>query len=130
MRRSVLAGRAALMLGLVMSASPAMAGSRAQLQDQPFPGPGHHTVMVRATVDPGGQVPPHVHPGLEMGYVLKGEGLLDVAGRPPRPVSAGDSFAIPQGTVHSVRNTGGGELMLLSTYVVEVGKPVLIPVDK
>ena len=39
----------------------------------------------------------------------------------------GDSFAIPPRTVHSVKNTGGGALTMLSTYVVEQGQPIASP---
>jgi quercetin dioxygenase-like cupin family protein len=97
------------------------------LQDQPFPPPKYHTVTVRTVVDAGGEVAPHTHPGLEMGYVLEGEAMLKVAGQPPRPLYGGDSFAIPAGTVHSLKNAGPAALTVLSTYVVEQGQPIASP---
>lgn len=97
------------------------------LQDQPFPPPTYHTATVRTVVDPGGEVVPHTHPGLEMGYVLAGKAVLQVAGSPPRSLSAGDSFSIPARRVHSVRNAGPGPLTMLSTYVVEKGQPIASP---
>ena len=130
MPKSWPAGPAALLLCGLLCAASASAGSRSQLQDQPFPGPKYHTVMVRAVVDPAGQVPPHTHPGLEMGYVIAGRAVLSVQGRPDQPLSTGDSFAIPPMTVHSVRNAGAAPLTILSTYVVETGKPVLSPAGK
>jgi quercetin dioxygenase-like cupin family protein len=97
------------------------------LQDQPFPAPVYHTVTVRTLVDGGGLVPRHTHPGLEMGYVLQGRATLMIQGQPPRPLVAGDSFAIPARTIHSVRNDAPATLIMLSTYVVEQGQPIASP---
>jgi len=97
------------------------------LQDQPFPPPVYHSVTVRTVVDAGGEVLPHTHPGVEMGYVLAGRAVLKIKGRPPRPLSAGDGFSIPTRTVHSVQNAGPGSLTMLSTYVVEKGQPISSP---
>lgn len=97
------------------------------LQDQPFPAPVYHSVTMRTVVDAGGEVLPHTHPGIEMGYVLEGHAVLQVAGQPPRSLSVGDSFSIPARTVHSVQNAGPGPLTMLSTYVVEQGQPIASP---
>jgi quercetin dioxygenase-like cupin family protein len=105
----------------------APAAHRTTLQDQPFPPPKYHTVTVRMVVDPNGNVPPHAHPGLEMAYVLAGQAVLIVQGGPPRSLSTGDSFAMPMGTVHSLRTGGPGPLTMLSTYVVDASKPLVIP---
>jgi quercetin dioxygenase-like cupin family protein len=116
----------ALAIASIASAQPG-AVHKTTLQDQPYPPPKHHTVTVRTVVDAGGLVAPHTHPGLEMGYVLKGQAELRVAGQRPRVLYDGDSFAIPPRTVHSVKNTGGGALTMLSTYVVEQGQPIASP---
>jgi quercetin dioxygenase-like cupin family protein len=97
------------------------------LQDVPFPPPKHHSVTVRTVIDPGGETPRHMHPGVEMGYVLSGEALLTIAGQTPRSLAAGDAFSIPAYTPHSVRNTGAGPLTMLSTYVIDKAKPIVIP---
>jgi len=75
----------------------------------------------------GGEVLPHTHPGVEMGYVIEGRATLRVVGQPSRSLSAGDSFAIPARTIHRVRNDGPGALTMLSTYVVEKGQPIASP---
>ncbi len=100
---------------------------KATLQDQPFPPPVYQSVTVRTLVDAGGAVLPHTHPGVEMGYVLDGSAVLRVAGHPPRPLSAGDSFAIRARTVHSVQNAGSGPLTMLSTYIVDKDQPISSP---
>jgi quercetin dioxygenase-like cupin family protein len=97
------------------------------LQDRPFPPPHYHTATVRTVVDPGGQVAPHTHPGVEMGYVLDGRAVLKVTGRPPLSLSAGDAFSVAPRAVHSVQNAGPGALTMLSTYVVERGQPIASP---
>jgi len=101
---------------------------RSTLQELPFPAPEYHTVTTRAAVDVGGTVMPHIHPGIEMAYIASGEAELIVQGQPARALHQGDSFAIPKGTVHSVRNSGKSALVMISTYVVERGAPLASPV--
>jgi len=126
--------RAALRLTALVALAVASAAAaqpntvhKTTLQDTPFPPPIYHTATVRTVVDPGGEVAPHTHPGLEMGYVLEGHAVLNVTGQPPRSLAAGDSFSIPPRTVHSVKNAGPGALTMLSTYVVEIGQPIASP---
>jgi len=121
-----LAALAALCLASAAVAQPNTV-HKTTLQDTPFPPPVYHTATVRTVVDPGGEVAPHTHPGIEMGYVLKGQATLNVRGLPSRSLAAGDSFTIPPRTVHSVRNAGPGALTMLSTYVVERGQPISSP---
>jgi quercetin dioxygenase-like cupin family protein len=117
---------AALTLATAAGAQPT-AVHKTTLQEQPFPPPRYHTVTVRTVVDTGGEVAPHTHPGVEMGYVLEGQAVLAVRGQSPRSISAGDSFSIPARTVHSVKNAGPGALTMLSTYVVLRGQPIASP---
>jgi quercetin dioxygenase-like cupin family protein len=120
---------AALVALTIAPAAGAQPGTvhKTTLQDQGFPPPRYHTVTVRTVVDPFGEVARHTHPGLEMGYVLEGRAVLKVKGQSPRPLAAGDSFAIAAHTVHSVQNRGPGALTMLSTYVVERGQPIASP---
>jgi quercetin dioxygenase-like cupin family protein len=112
--------------GAVAEAQPT-AVHKTTLQQQAFPAPPLHTVMVKATVDVGGEVTPHTHPGLEMAYVVEGQAEVTLKGHKPLPLSAGGSFAIPPGTVHSVKNVGRSPLILVSTYVVDQTEPIVIP---
>jgi quercetin dioxygenase-like cupin family protein len=122
-----------LCLAAVAALSVASAASaqdtfhKTTLQQQAFPGSTYSTVTVRTVIDPKGQVGRHTHPGAEMGYVLSGQGAITVRDAKPRALKAGDSFSMPQGTVHAVRNTGAKPLVLLSTYVVEKDKPIASP---
>jgi quercetin dioxygenase-like cupin family protein len=117
---------AALLLASAAAAQPNTV-HKTTLQDAPFPPPAYHSATVRTVVDPGGEVAPHTHPGVEMGYVLEGNAVLSVRGQPPRSLAAGDSFSIPPRTVHSVKNAGPGALTMLSTYVVLKGQPIASP---
>jgi quercetin dioxygenase-like cupin family protein len=123
--------RPALALALAMlataAASQPSAVHKTTVQQQEFPGPVYHTVTVRTVVDPGGEVAPHTHPGVEMAYVVAGRGVVKIVGRPPQPLSAGGSFSVPPRTVHSVVNTGQGPLTLISTYVVDKTQPISSP---
>ena len=124
--------RAALLpLLLVFVAASALSADdpvkRATLQVQPFPGPVLHTIMTRAEIAPGGEVPFHTHPGIEMGYVAAGEAVLSRKGQANLTLKAGDSFSIPKGLVHSLKNAGAAPLVVISTYVVDQNQPLVIP---
>lgn len=118
-----------LTAGLTSAAgAQASAVHRTPLQDLPFPPPIYHTATVKAVVDPGGEVMPHTHPGAEMAYIVSGKAIVTRKGQPALALAAGDSFAIPPGTVHSVKNAGPGPLVMISTYVVDKSKPLVQPV--
>jgi quercetin dioxygenase-like cupin family protein len=97
------------------------------LQTVAFPGAGYHSVLVRTNVDPGGLVARHTHPGLELGYIVSGDAIVSLDGRPPQRLQSGGSFAVPARTPHSVKNVGLGELTIVSTYVVDPAEPIARP---
>lgn len=127
MRRiTVLAFAAAVSaLGAVSIAQNAI--TRTPLQKFDHPGAEHATHLMLITVAPGGVVAPHTHPGIEMGYVLDGEAVMSIAGRPDRTLKAGDSYAVPAGVVHSARSTGTSPIRIVGTFVVEKAKPLASP---
>jgi len=88
----------------------------------------HETVIARGEFAAGGGPPRHTHPGDEVGYILEGELTIEIDGKPPQKVKAGDSFFIPAGTVHTAKNTGKVPAVAISTYIVEKGKPLATPV--
>ena len=100
---------------------------RVELQKHDLSAAGREVVMARAEFQPGGAVPKHTHPGEEISYVLEGELAVEVDGKPPVTYKAGDSFFIPAGAVHAGKNTGKGNAAVLTTYVVEKGKPLATP---
>jgi quercetin dioxygenase-like cupin family protein len=102
--------------------------SRAVLQKGDLSIPGREAVQVRAEFDPGAAAGKHTHPGEEVGYILDGTLVLEVAGKAPVTLHGGDYFFVPAGIVHDGRNVGSGKAKVLVTYIVEKGKPIATPV--
>ena len=119
-----------LALTLIGSAAFAQGIKRTVLQKVEFP--DHYTTITAvAEVEPGVTAARHTHPGLETAYVLEGEGDLHVEGQPERRIKPGDSFEIAAGTPHDVHNVSSTKtLKILSTYIIERGKPLATPAPK
>jgi quercetin dioxygenase-like cupin family protein len=123
----VLAGAAAALVGVwatgsLLAQQPGF--KRVPLQKQDLSIPGREVVQARAEFDQGAAVGLHTHPGEEIGYVLEGTLQLEVAGKPSTTLKAGDAFFVPAETIHAAKNVGSGPTKVLSSYVVEKGKPL------
>jgi len=90
--------------------------------------PGKEIVIGTVTLPAGTAIGFHVHPGDEAGYVLKGSIIWRTKGQPDRTLKAGDSFFNPRGAVHSVAAADAGEVLVVSTWIVDKGKPLATPV--
>jgi len=101
---------------------------RVELQKHDLSTPGREALVARGEFQPGAAAPRHTHPGEEIGFVLEGEVTVEIDGQPAKTLKAGDTFFIPAGTVHTAKNTGKAQALVLSTYVVEKGKPLATPV--
>lgn len=101
---------------------------RAMLQQAEVP-PGTHTSLA-TTIEVAPRLPigRHTHPGVEMGYVLEGEGILSIEGAADRALKAGDSYQVPANVPHGGRNTGDTPLKVVVFFVVEKGKPLAAPI--
>ena len=102
--------------------------TRTSLQTQDLSAPDRVAVVARAEFSPGGAAGKHTHPGEELGYILEGTLQLEIDGKPPLTLKAGDVFFVPAGVPHDGRNIGSVPAKVLATYVVEKGKPVATPV--
>jgi quercetin dioxygenase-like cupin family protein len=100
--------------------------ARVPLQTFDVPGTGYQTLMILVDIRPDVVVERHTHPGVEASYVVEGDLVLRVEGQPERSFRAGDSFQVPAGIPHGVR-LGPNGARLLTTYVVETGKPLTTP---
>lgn len=80
-------------------------------------------VVISVLIAPGGSSPAHNHPGDCVGTVVEGQIELRAQGKEARPVSAGTAFANPRGTVHQFVNSSDKPARLLTTLVVDKGKP-------
>ena len=84
----------------------AIAQQRIMLQTIDFP-PGYETVIDVAVLRPGNCTSRHTHPGAESAYVLEGEAVAKVDGKPDLSVKAGQPLQFAPGAVHSVCNSSG-----------------------
>ncbi|HTX04124.1 MAG TPA: cupin domain-containing protein [Candidatus Acidoferrales bacterium] len=101
--------------------------SRTVLHTADFPDQ-FQTIQAYVVIAPGATAAAHTHPGIELGYVLDGEGDFYVKGEPKRHLKPGDSFLNPAGVPHGAVNTSSTQpLKIVSTYVVEKGKPLATP---
>jgi len=117
--------------GLVaVLAWPALAGAdpvRTMLQQGDLPA-GPHAVTLGRVLLHGGEAPAwHVHAGIETGYILSGQVVMAVEGRPDATLRPGDSFLVPRGVPHGARAVGG-DATLMATWVVDTGAPLSSPV--
>jgi quercetin dioxygenase-like cupin family protein len=111
----------------VLASSAQAPGIKRTLLQRQDTGMNQEAVTGIAEIAAGGESGRHFHPGTENGYVLDGEGVLEVDGEQPRNIKAGDSFAIPAERAHNARVSGNAPLKVISTYVVEKGKPLASP---
>ncbi|HSI16388.1 MAG: cupin domain-containing protein [Sphingomonas sp.] len=78
---------------------------------------------------PGQGVPLHIHPGVEMAYVV--EGTIEFRmGDTVVVKHAGDSTLIPRGTPHSAKNIGTGTARVVSAFVIDQGAQLRVPVGE
>jgi quercetin dioxygenase-like cupin family protein len=98
---------------------------RTELQRHDLSIPGREAIQVRGDFPPGAAVPRHTHPGEEIVYVLEGTLEFQLEGQPPVTLKPGEVLFVPAGTIHTAKNVSGGNSAVLSTYIVEKGKPLL-----
>lgn len=116
-----------------LSGAPAFAAdqpagfSRKILLDQDLSQPGKHGAIALIEFAVGGAATRHSHPGEEMGYVIEGTVQLEIDGKPPLIVKAGETFFIPAGAIHTARNGGSVPAKVVSSYFVEKGQPLATP---
>src|SRR5688572_1567011 len=131
MKTTRIMAAAALIIGSGLALHVAQAGQagtkRTDLQRHDLSAPGREVVQVRVDFDPGYVAPRHTHPGEEIIYVIEGSLEYEIDGKVAR-VKAGDVLFVPAGAVHTAKNVGSGNAAELATYIVEKGKPLLVPV--
>lgn len=100
---------------------------RTELQRADLSVPGREVVQAIAEFPERVASGRHTHPGEEVGYILQGTVVMEIEGKPPVTLKAGDPFLIPAGRIHNARNVGVGASRMLSTYIIEKGKPLATP---
>ena len=101
--------------------------SRKILSQSDGPSPGYVTLLVAIEIEAGVTIGRHTHPGIESAYILEGGFELPIEGMPTRAYKPGDGFVVPPGTPHAGNKNGDAKTKILSTYIVEKGKPLASP---
>jgi quercetin dioxygenase-like cupin family protein len=122
----------AAMLAAMLVAADAQAPApfkRTVLQQADLSAPGREAVLAVAEIQPAAAAGRHTHPGEEIAYVLAGPVVIEIDGKPAKTYQTGESLIIPANTIHNAKNPGTALAKIVSTYVIEKGKPVATPVQ-
>jgi quercetin dioxygenase-like cupin family protein len=101
--------------------------TRKILSQMDGPMPGYVTIVAEVEIEASVLVARHTHPGIESGYVVEGGIDLPIEGQPVRSLKPGDGFQVPALTPHAGAKNGDQKTKIVSTYVVEKGKPLASP---
>ncbi|MFH9044818.1 cupin domain-containing protein [Streptomyces sp. NPDC017966] len=104
---------------------PTAGVTRTLLQENPSPAKGWKTVQTLVEIPRRKESGRHSHPGVEVGYIVRGDVLMEFDDGTTMRLRTGDPFFIPSGTIHNARNVGKVTTMMLSTYVVDETKPLV-----
>jgi quercetin dioxygenase-like cupin family protein len=110
-----------------LAADQASGFSRKVLQEADLSAPGRHGTIALIEFAVGGAAARHTHPGEELGYVIEGTFQLEIDGKAPQVIKAGETFIIPAGVIHTGRNIGTTPAKLVSSYFIEKGQPLATP---
>lgn len=97
---------------------------RTELQHEPSSIPGREIVQVLTEIPAGVESGWHQHPGEEVGYIVGGTVRMEIEGRPTLTLETGHGFLIPPNTPHNATDLGPDTGQMLSTYIVEVDRPI------
>ena len=89
---------------------------------------GKEGSVLLAELAPGVVVGKHYHPGDVFIYILEGSMLLEVAGKSPITLKAGESGHLPPKQVHDDQNASQtAPLKFLVFHVANKGQPLALP---
>jgi quercetin dioxygenase-like cupin family protein len=86
---------------------------------------GYTTVTAIVELGPGTCSGRHTHPGIDSGYVLEGDFVLKIDGKPEQTFKAGGSYETSPQVPHDACSVSGNKL--IDTFVIEKGKPLASP---
>jgi quercetin dioxygenase-like cupin family protein len=91
------------------------------------PNSNYEVITAMVELVPGFKAGRHSHPGIVQAQILDGEFLLAIDGQPERILKPGESLEIPHGAIHNEGAVGDKPAKLIAVYVVEKGKPLVVP---
>ena len=112
--------------------APAVAVAQTPAPTQPLQhydvpaGPAQTVAIITRDFAPGEHSGRHLHRGVEMGIVMRGDFEVLIDGQPPHLYHAGESFLIPREAPHDGRNPGATPTTLAITYVIDKGAPLRV----
>ena len=84
--------------------------------------PGWEAILVQREVAPGAESGKHTQGGNEIVYIQEGSVTLEVEGKPPVTLKAGEAFTTSAGEVHNVKNASKtAPVKALAFYVAKKG---------
>ena len=87
--------------------------------------PGYTTITGIVELAPNTCSGRHTHPGIDSGYVMEGDFVLKIDGKPEQTFKVGDSYQTLPQEPHDGCSVSGNKL--LDTWVMEKGKPLASP---
>jgi quercetin dioxygenase-like cupin family protein len=87
--------------------------------------PGYTTITGIVELAPNTCSGRHTHPGIDSGYVMEGDFVLKIDGKPEQTLKVGDSYQTLPQEPHDACSVSGNKL--LDTWVIEKGKPLASP---
>ena len=83
---------------------------------------GMEAILVLRNLPPGGESGKHTQSGNEIVYILEGSAILEVQGKPPATLKAGEAFSTVAGEVHNVKNaSASAPAKALAFYIAKKG---------
>jgi len=83
---------------------------------------GMEAILVLREVPPGKESGKHTQSGNEIVYILDGSVVLEVQGKSPKTVKAGEAFTTGPGQVHNVKNaSSSAPVKALAFYIAKKG---------
>jgi mannose-6-phosphate isomerase-like protein (cupin superfamily) len=78
----------------------------------------HHSQLVLMSIDAGSGIEEEIHEESDQIFrIEEGKGVLVIGGTDHHAFSEGDTFVVPAGTKHQVKNSGDQVLKLSTLYV-------------
>lgn len=91
------------------------------------PNSNFEVITAMVEIAPGFKAGRHSHPGIVQAQVIDGEFMLALDGQPEKTFKAGESLEVPLNAIHNEGAVGDKPARLIAVYVVEKGKPLVIP---
>jgi len=83
---------------------------------------GVEAILVLRNLPPGAESGKHTQSGNEIVYILDGSCILEVQGKPPVTLKAGEAFTTGPGQVHNVKNaSSSAPANALAFYIAKKG---------